>query len=111
LNLAFTIDVKRKEAYVIGSWHDEETADVFHGGKGHRSWQSFLKIARRKLLMIEAAHSKQDLRNPPGNRLEELQGKRKGQCSIRINDQYRICFTWPGDGKAYNIEITDYHDE
>ena len=70
-----------------------------------------MQVARRKLLMIEAASNKQDLRNPPGHRLEELQGKRKGQCSIRINDQYRIGFTWPADGKAYNIEITDYHDE
>ncbi|HEX2943784.1 MAG TPA: type II toxin-antitoxin system RelE/ParE family toxin [Rhodopila sp.] len=108
----FTFDVNRKDTYMIGSWHDTDTEDVFKGGKGHRAWHSFVKVARRKLLMIEAARSKDDLRNPPGNRLEELKGnKRKGQYSIRINDQYRVCFTWPGDGKAYDIEITDYHDE
>lgn len=96
---------------MIGSWHDTDTEDVFKSGRGHRSWESFVRVARRKLLMIEAARSKDDLKNPPGNRLEELKGKRRGQCSIRINGQYRVCFTWPGDGKAYDIEIADYHDE
>ena len=60
--------------------------------------------------MIEAALVLDDLRNPPGNRLEPLKKKRVGQHSIRINDQYRVCFTWRGQS-AYDIEITDYHDE
>ena len=96
---------------MIGSWHDDQTEDVFNGGKGHRSWQSFVRVVRRKLLIIEAARRSEDLMNPPGNRFEDLKGTRKGQCSIRINDQYRVCFRWPGDGKAYDIEIIDYHDE
>lgn len=96
---------------MIGSWHDTETEGLFNGGKGHRSWQSFARVARRKLLMVEAARNLGDLKNPPGNRLEELKKKRKGQHAIRINDQYRVCFTWGTDNKAYGIEITDYHDE
>ncbi len=93
---------------MIGSWRDAETEDLFEGGGGSRSWQSFSRVARRKLLMLEAARTLDDLRSPPGNRLEALQGNRKGQHSIRVNDQYRVCFTWH-DGRAYDIEITDYH--
>jgi proteic killer suppression protein len=96
---------------MIGSWHDTDREDVFKGGNGNPKWQSFLRVARRKLLMIEAAKRREDLLNPPGNRLEDLKGDRKGQCSIRINNRYRVCFTWQDDGKAYGIEITDYHDE
>jgi len=62
----------------------------------------------RKLVMLDAAESLQDLRVPPGNRLEKLSGDRKGQHSIRINDQWRICFEWR-DGDAYQVEIADYH--
>ncbi|HEY6931688.1 MAG TPA: type II toxin-antitoxin system RelE/ParE family toxin [Thermoanaerobaculia bacterium] len=64
--------------------------------------------ARRKLLLLHRAASLQDLRVPPGNRLEQLKGRRKGQHSIRINEQWRICFTWR-DGDAFDVEITDYH--
>lgn len=64
--------------------------------------------ARRKLEMIEAATRLEDLRVPPGNRLEALKGSRKGQMSIRINDQWRICFRW-ADGTARDVEIVDYH--
>jgi len=64
--------------------------------------------ARRKLRMLDAADSILDLRSPPGNHLEALKGNRKGQHSIRINDQYRICFVWRG-GHAHHVEITDYH--
>lgn len=64
--------------------------------------------ARRKLLYLSQARSLQDLRVPPGNRLEALKGDRKGQHSIRINDQWRICFHWL-DGHAYDVEIVDYH--
>jgi len=62
----------------------------------------------RKLVMLDSAESLQDLRVPPGNRLEKLSGDRKGQHSIRINDQWRICFEWR-DGDAYQVEIGDYH--
>jgi proteic killer suppression protein len=63
---------------------------------------------RQKLVLLDAAIEITDLKIPPGNRLEELKSDRKGQYSIRINDQWRICFTWQ-DGDAYNVEIIDYH--
>jgi proteic killer suppression protein len=65
-------------------------------------------MANRKLLIIDAAETLNDLRVPPGNRLERLRGERVGQYSIRINDQWRICFTWSAAGPA-NVEIIDYH--
>ena len=65
-------------------------------------------MARRKLLMLQAAMQLDALRSPPGNQLEPLKGKRRGQHSIRINDQWRICFVWKSDG-AHNVEIVDYH--
>ena len=65
-------------------------------------------MANRKLLIIDAAETLNDLRVPPGNRLEHLRGDRAGQHSIRINDQWRICFTWSSSGPA-DVEITDYH--
>ena len=67
-----------------------------------------LRLALRKLLVLDAADALQDLRVPPGNRLEKLKGDRAGQYSIRINDQWRICFEWR-DGDAHSVEITDYH--
>lgn len=66
------------------------------------------RMANRKLLIIDAAEALNDLRVPPGNRLEQLRGNRAGQHSIRINDQWRICFTWTAAGPA-DVEITDYH--
>jgi proteic killer suppression protein len=66
------------------------------------------RTARRKLEWLEAAHTLDDLRVPPGNRLEKLKGERAGQYSIRINDQWRICFEWR-DGHAWDVEIVDYH--
>ena len=66
------------------------------------------RTARRKLLMLDAAETLGDLRVPPANRLEKLSGERAGQHSIRINDQWRICFRWR-EGDAYDVEITDYH--
>ena len=65
-------------------------------------------VARRKLEILDAAKHLNDLRVPPGNRLEALKGNRKGQHSIRINDKYRLCFLWK-DGEAYDVEIVDYH--
>ena len=67
-----------------------------------------VKIANRKLMQIHSARTLDDLRAPPGNRLEALTGDRKGQHSIRINDQWRICFRWR-DGDAHDVEIVDYH--
>jgi len=66
------------------------------------------RVALRKLRMLNRAMNLQDLKIPPGNRLEELKGKRKGQYSIRINDQWRICFEWQ-DNNAFEVEIVDYH--
>jgi len=69
---------------------------------------SSASVAARKLAMLDAAHTLDFLRSPPGNRLEQLRGDRKGQYSIRINDQFRICFRWTGDGPA-DVEIVDFH--
>jgi proteic killer suppression protein len=66
------------------------------------------KAARKKLAMLDSAAKLEDLRIPPGNRLEELHHDRKGQRSIAVNDQFRVCFVWH-DGNAYDLEITDYH--
>ncbi|MCF8474918.1 MAG: type II toxin-antitoxin system RelE/ParE family toxin [Emcibacter sp.] len=91
---------------MIKSFKDRETEKLFNTGKS-RKFDNFKSVALRKLDMIEAAITLNDLRIPPANRLEALKGNRKGQHSIRINDQFRICFVW-SDG-AENIEITDYH--
>jgi proteic killer suppression protein len=82
---------------VIRSFRDSNTEDVFNRLR-----------ARRKLLVLDAAESLGDLRVPPGNRLERLSGARAGQYSIRINDRWRICFSWRA-GDAYDVEIVDYH--
>jgi toxin HigB-1 len=75
-------------------------------GKGFPS--DLFRPARRKLLMVHAAMKLDDLKSPPGNRLEPLKGSRAGQHSIRINDKFRVCFKWSGDG-AEDVEICDYH--
>jgi proteic killer suppression protein len=97
---------------VIVSFKDEGTGDVFDGRDSKRARkmcpQSVWKVARRKLDQINQATSLDDLRAPPANRLEALRGSREGQHSIRINDQYRVCFTWTKDG-AEEVEIVDYH--
>ncbi len=78
-------------------------------GKAPRGFPTDLvRSAQRKLVMIDSALELRDLLSPPGNRLEPLKGNRKGQHSIRINDQWRICFVWKDDG-AHDVEITDYH--
>lgn len=73
-----------------------------------RAWVNIERQIRRKLDYLKAANELDDLKAPPGNRLEALKGDRKGQFSIRVNDQYRICFRWKG-GDAYDVEVTDYH--
>ncbi len=73
------------------------------------TWSEELqRIARRKLVWLDAAKDVSDLRIPPGNRLEKLAGDRKGQWSIRVNDQWRLCFEWR-EGHAWNVELVDYH--
>jgi len=73
-----------------------------------KKYEKIERIALRKILQLEVARQLSDLAIPPGNRLERLSGKRRGQYSIRINEQYRICFIWTG-GNAKQVEITDYH--
>ena len=89
---------------MIQTFRDKETEALFREGHGHRAWQSFERIARKKLLMLDAATNLHDLKAPPNSQLEALTGDRKGQHSIRINDQYRVCFEWR-DGHAYNVEL------
>ena len=93
---------------MIRSFRDRETERIFRRERSRRFGAAVSRLALRKLLMLDAAEALVDLRVPPGNRLEKLRGDRAGQYSIRINDQWRICFTWR-DGDAYNVEIVDYH--
>ena len=93
---------------MILSFRCNRTEALFKGAGGDRKWRSFDRVARRKLLMLDGAHGLSDLRSPPGNRLEALKGDRLGQHSIRINDQWRICFVWH-EGHAHHVEIVDYH--
>ncbi len=92
---------------MIKSFKTEDTERLFHNERV-RQWQPIERIARRKLNMVHAAKKLEDLRIPPGNRLHKLEGERRDQHAIRINDQYRVCFQWR-DGDAYNVEIADYH--
>ena len=93
---------------MIKSFRSRETEKIWNGIRSKRLPQSIQQIARRKLRMLNNVRSINDLRVPPANRLEALGGNRKGQHSIRINDQWRICFIWM-DGDAVNVEIVDYH--
>ena len=90
------------------SFRDRETARVFRRQVSRRLPGDMQRIAYRKLVQIDAATRLETLRIPPGNRLEALSGNRRGQHSIRINEQWRICFVWR-DGDAYDVEIADYH--
>jgi len=92
---------------MIRSFRSKETETLFADMEVPR-FRAFERIARRKLLYLHRARSLQDLLAFPGNRLEALRGDRKGQYSIRINDQWRVCFAWK-DGDAYDVEIVDYH--
>ena len=84
-----------------------DTQKLF-SGYAIKRWTTFERPAPRKLEQLEWSEKLEDLRVPPGNRLEALKGKRKGPYSIRINDQWRLCFRWAADG-AYEVEIVDYH--
>jgi proteic killer suppression protein len=93
---------------VIRNFADREAEKIWRGESSRRLPAAIQQAARRKLRMLNAAAVLDDLRVPPANRLEALSGDRRGQHSIRINDQWRICFKWK-DGCASNVEIVDYH--
>ena len=92
---------------MIRSFKGRDVEDLFRD-KLVRQFRAIERPARRKLLYLHRARVLEDLKAPPGNQLEALRGDRKGQHSIRINDQWRVCFTWKG-GDAHDVEIVDYH--
>ena len=92
---------------MIRSFRGKEGEALFDGQSSPR-FQRIARVAQRKLVQLHAAHQLRDLTIFPGNHLEALKGDRKGQYSIRINDQYRICFVWR-DGDAFEVEVVDYH--
>ncbi|MBK8006972.1 MAG: type II toxin-antitoxin system RelE/ParE family toxin [Gemmatimonadetes bacterium] len=93
---------------MIASFRDRATRRLFARGGGGRWGPAVERSALRKLRMLDAAPGLDDLRALPGNRLEKLAGRRAGQWSIRVNDQWRLCFRWV-DGKAHDVELVDYH--
>ena len=93
---------------MIKSFRDAETAKVFDRRFSRKLPHDIQSAALRKLRMVSNAVDVSDLRSPPANRLEKLSGSRAGQYSVRVNDQWRICFTWR-DGAAYDVETCDYH--
>lgn len=93
---------------MIKGFRHRDTERMFDRRPTRRFGSEVQKVALRKLRMLDAAVKLDDLRVPPGNRLERLRGDRSGQHSIRINDRWRICFRWHG-GDAYDVEIVDYH--
>ena len=93
---------------MIRSFKSKETERVFNRERSRKLPADIQQVALRKLRMLNRAVTLQDLRVPPANRLEKLSGDRAGQYSIRINDQWRICFEW-SEGNADNVEIVDYH--
>lgn len=109
--LAITLDVIHPNAIgyeqMIHSFYDKDVESLFYD-KPVKRFRAIERQARRKLYYLHAAKTLQDLLVPPGNRLEGLSGNREGQYSIRINDQWRICFRWL-DGNAVDVKIVDYH--
>ena len=93
---------------MIKSFGCKRTQALYEGRSCHRPWRAFRGVAERKLLMLDAARSLDDLRAPPNNRLEKLKRDRAGQHAIRINGQFRVCFVWAKDGPT-NVEIVDDH--
>lgn len=93
---------------MIHSFADREAEGIWLGQRSRKLPSEIQARARAKLLLLEAAESLDDLKNPPGNRLHELKDDRAGRHSISINKQWRICFVWK-DGQAHDVEITDYH--
>lgn len=93
---------------MIRSFKDKETQKIFERVRSRKLPSDIQQVALRKLRMLNRAETLQDLRVPPANRLERLVGSRKDQYSVRINDQWRVCFEWQ-DGDAFDVEIVDYH--
>ena len=93
---------------MIRGFRDKETEGVWERGRSRAVPADLQRKALRKLVELNNAEDVNDLRVPPGNRLEKLSGDREGQHSVRINDRYRVCFVWE-DGDAYGVEIVDYH--
>jgi toxin HigB-1 len=93
---------------VIRNFKDKETQKIFQRQRSRKLPSDIQQVALRKLRMLNSAETLQDLRVPPANRLERLVGDREGQYSIRVNDQWRICFGWQ-EGEASDVEIVDYH--
>lgn len=93
---------------MIKSFKSKEAEKIYHRERSKKLPQDIQQVALRKLRMINNAQVLSDLRVPPANRLEKLKGSREAQHSIRINDQWRICFIWE-DGDAFDVEIVDYH--
>ncbi len=92
---------------MIRSFRDPETQRIYEG-KRSRKWANIQRVIERKLAMLDAATSLGDLRSPPANKLEALVGNRRGQHSIRVNDQFRVCFRWTDHGPE-DVEVVDYH--
>ena len=92
---------------MIRSFHDKDTQALFEGPCPRR-WQAIRSVAERRLIQLHAAATLDFLRSPPGNRLEARKGNRAGQFSIRINEQWRVCFRWAA-GDVFDVEIVDYH--
>jgi proteic killer suppression protein len=95
---------------MIRSFADSDTEGVFDDRCPKGFPTQLFKAARRKLLMVDAAKQLDDLKAPPGNKLHALSKERQGQHAIWVNRQYRVCFTWR-NGDAYDVEVTDYHDD
>jgi proteic killer suppression protein len=93
---------------MIASFRDKETERLWQSGKSRRLPADLERRAFKKLAILNAAVALDNLKVPPGNLLEALRGDRAGQYSIRVNDQYRVCFVWRA-GNAFNVEIVDYH--
>lgn len=93
---------------MIRGFRDRETENLFHRTRSRRLPEEIQRTALRKLEILDAAESLEDLKSPPANRLEKLAGDREGQYSIRINRQWRICFVWE-EGDAHDVQIVDYH--
>ena len=94
---------------MIQEFYCKKTEALFREGVCDKMWPAFGRVARKKLLMVDGAHALRDLKAPPGNKLEALNGDRVGQHSIRVNKQYRVCFIWKSDG-AYRVEINKHYE-
>lgn len=111
-NIQAMVDIYLRNRYnliMITGFADKETEKVYHQIFSTKLPHNIQRVALRKLMMIDNAEILADLRIPPSNHLEELHGNRKGQYSIRINDQFRICFSVDNGNEFYDVEIVDYH--